>query len=722
MLSTSPSQRIIALLIAVILAGGLLIVPIWGCTTSQDPAGAGAASPDPSSIASPADSSAAASPTTSPSSVAPGSTADNNTGSNNNWGDNVIRYTADSLRVGPRVRFGTPHPLAIIYIPGLNFRNISPVNTPMLYQLAADSGMANLSAPIAGSMEALQADPHVAFYVVPDSMDLATVDDLLAYILPTFGSNYIIALVGEPYLNPESGQGPSRNLTPIILRGNDFNGYLSSHSTHRSGLITAGDLVNMVNHLNRNWNDPQYSAATILSVPNSSSPAARLSHLAQQADVIMVTFQFKPAMDISFVLLVFLALAVSAYLLFVAKPDAAGGRRGFIATIRYFWLLVLSFPPASFLMFLLVPTQPAAWMMPLLCFLWMLILSGLAVLLARRTDWIYALIALFALSILVIVIGQIFGGPLAMPGYLTYDIMEGSRYYGMGNEQGAMVFGSWITLSGLMINNFPTKRWPKVFRRWLFPIGSFLLLLISAAPFWGASFGQLTWGTAGCVIAWWKFNGRPLRVWQVLAAIVGAFVLAVGVLYLDVLFNPLTHMQWVIPYMHQGLFVLIFALLKDVWDVSISTMGAHVPVVALLFGAAITIFLVVLLVLKPGFFRDFWQKNPIFQSAYAICLFMSLVAFCVEDSGVFTPAVILIYPISCLVWLVADHRNDFWLEQNAARVQAARDTASAMAPDAVTPAAMGMLPVAGVRPAADTTPAPLTSFPFPVARQAAATP
>jgi putative peptidoglycan lipid II flippase len=220
-----------------------------------------------------------------------------------------------------------------------------------------------------------------------------------------------------------------------------------------------------------------------------------------------------------------------------------------------------------------------------------------------------------------------------------------------------MLFGSWITLSGLIINRFSEARWLKAFRSWGFALGSLLLLVLACSPWLGASFGPLVWGTTGCFIAWWLFNGHRLHWWFVLGTLIAAFALAIGVLYLDIHFNTLSHMEWVAPVMQQGLLNLALALLQEVWKVSIMTMLAHVPLVALASVVVITFFLVYLLVIQPGSYRQFWQRNTAFKAAYAVCLFIAVIAFFLEDSGVFTPAVLMIYPISCFVWLICDlHR------------------------------------------------------------------
>ncbi|MCL1880240.1 MAG: murein biosynthesis integral membrane protein MurJ [Actinomycetia bacterium] len=564
---------------------------------------------------------------------------------------------AATLTVDRKAAAESTHPLAIIYLPGLDFNSINIQNAPHIYQLISDSAVANLSAPLPGGREQLLSNPHIAWYSLPDNLSLAAVDASLPEAMSTFDERWLVVLVSDPYLKAKSTAPPSRALTSVVIHGNDLKGYLTSESSHRQGLICANDLDLLARHLNFEPDDPNYSDASIEGLETLDNTATRLGNLAQERQVIQSTYDSKTIGGLGFMSLFFVALGISCILIYLNYRGRIAFRRVLIPLVRVIWIVVLSFPAASFLMFLFVPPMPSSQTMLGLCGIWMFVITVGALILGKIRKWVYSIIALFILSILVIVVGQLCGGPLAMPGYMTYDILEGSRYYGMGNEQGAMLFGSWITLTGLLINRFGDLRGVRALKLWGFPLGSAALLIMSSSPWLGASFGQLIWGTTGCFVAWWLFNNRRINPLFIAISVVASFTVAVGVLYLDVMLNPLSHMSWVIPAMEQGFPNLAIALLHEVWKVSLNTMTAHVPAVALVFAAAIVIFLIVLLIRKPGTYREFWQRNPAFRSAYGVCLFISLIAFCLEDSGVFTPAVLLIYPVSCLIWLIADlHR------------------------------------------------------------------
>jgi putative peptidoglycan lipid II flippase len=480
------------------------------------------------------------------------------------------------------------------------------------------------------------------------SLYAATINEFIKRDLP---ANAILIIVTAPGFD---GGEVSRGFTPIIICGGGLSGYLTSDSTHRTGLISAADIGALQNNLNEPSDSSSHSEATIKSLSTNNSTAARVQHLQHDVTTIDSMLATKASANFAFLMLVFVAFTLSILLLILGRGPQPSSRGSLIPAVRILWLIVLAFPSATFLMYGVLPTHSTPFVLTVAIVVWVAVLSFAALLIGWRTKWVNSLIALFSLSILVIVIGQLFGGPLNSPGYLTYDITEGSRYYGMGNEQGAMLFGSWITLSGLLINRYPGARGIPAFKRWGYPLGSAILLFIATSPWFGASFGPLIWGFLGCFVSWWLFNGWRLRWWIAALVVVCAFGMALGVLYADIALNPISHMYQVVPSMQNGLIEVITRIALDVWSYSFSLIRDYVPAVVIIFLVFVFILLVILRVLQPGSYREFWQRNTAFRAVYSVCFVLAAITFVLEDSGVFTPAVLLIYPIACFVWLICD--------------------------------------------------------------------
>jgi hypothetical protein len=387
---------------------------------------------------------------------------------------------------------------------------------------------------------------------------------------------------------------------------------------------------------------------------SADSTEARSDALEHEATVMMAVVATKTQMGLLFLGFVFAAFGVSLFLLIFGHTRKEGSRGVIIPITRLLWLTVLSYPPATFLMFIVLPPMPSGAEIMAVCSAWLMLIAFFALIVGYRTKWVNSLFLLLLISIGAILAGQIIGGPLNEPGYLSYDITEGSRYYGMGNEQCAIIFGAWLTFSGLLINRFPQAKSVIAFRRWGFLLGSFVLLFVVTSPWLGASFGPLVWGSFGMFLAWWLFNQRRLKWWFFLLALIVSGAIAIGVLCLDIQFDGHSHMGHYRGALDTGLWTMIMQVIQSAWQTSVLTIVNYMPALAILFVVLIITFLVILRLFKPGTYREFWGRNKAYSATYVVGFIIALITFCLEDSGLFTPAVFLIYPVSGFVWLVCD--------------------------------------------------------------------
>ncbi|MDR3037147.1 MAG: murein biosynthesis integral membrane protein MurJ [Coriobacteriales bacterium] len=559
-------------------------------------------------------------------------------------------------------------PIALLYYPGLVWDRVN-LDDWEVDALFGSSAIANLSTPSDWPASALLEDSRIGLYRYSEGGTLAdAAASINLFIMRELPADCILIITTAP---PFDGGAASHEFTPVLVHGGEFTGYLTSDSTHRVGLILAKDLLGFVQqHLDGSSDSQVLAERSLRYVPTSNDSAGRIARLLQEKSTIDSMLATKAPANFAFLALVFIAFSLAIALFFLGRRDRRGAapppppatvhirktssRGVLIPAVRILWLIVLAFPPATFLMFTLLPAQPTPFDLIVAAVIWVAIISFSALLVGWRTKWVNSLIALYGLIIFLIVVGEVFGGPLDIPGYLTYDITEGSRYYGMGNEHGAILFGSWITLSGLLINRYPTARGIPAFKRWGYPLGSALLLFVATSPWLGASFGPLVWGFLGCFFSWWLFNGRRVRLWLVAVMVAAAFALALGVLYADVTFNPASHMSQVTASMQEGFGTLIVRIATDVWTYSFGLMTNYVPAVIVVFLAFVFVLLVVLRVLQPGGYRQFWRRNTAFRAVYSVCFMLAAIMFVLEDSAIFMPAVLIIYPVSCFVWLVCD--------------------------------------------------------------------
>ncbi len=544
-----------------------------------------------------------------------------------------------------------PVPIILLYVPYLYWDQINVESTPYLYQLVADSASGNLISNNAWVIDDLEKDPYVTTYLQPYSLKLAQYDATVGYLLDTMDPRSLLIVAGSKNFRNEWAP---QTYSPIIIHGQGYEGYLSSDTTDHPRLVTTRDVSALVRHINYLPDSPDYSVATITSHATDDAADDRLATLIRDRALCDDFRSTKPAINIAFLVLTFFTFVISIFLIFLHFKLNRKTLDFLIPLVRILWLIILSYPPATFLMHLTLPSISDPLLLMLDCAVWAGAIVLIALLIGRQTRWIHSLTFLFALTVLVVVIDQLLGGLWTHVGYITYDILEGSRFDGLGNEPAAMLYGAWFTLSGLLVNRFPTHRLIAPFKRWIFLLVSFSLLLISCLPMFGSSFGPIVWALTGTFYIWWLINERPVTLRVVLLAIGIPILLALGVLYLDLLYNPLSHMRWIIPSAKQGLAVLLHDMVFEAWQVSLNTTLSYAPWPALVFIAVVVALMAFLRLAAPGPYEQFWQRNVGFRAAFTTGLIIVAITLFIEDSGILTPSVYLIYMMSCFVWLICD--------------------------------------------------------------------
>jgi hypothetical protein len=286
------------------------------------------------------------------------------------------------------------------------------------------------------------------------------------------------------------------------------------------------------------------------------------------------------------------------------------------------------------------------------CAFWTAALVGVALVLGKSGKWVNSLFFLLIVTFLVILADQLLGGPLTLTGYLNYQANQGVRYYGLGNEAAALLFGSWMTFSGLAVNRYPNARPTAPFKRWGFALISGLIIVICVIPQIGASFGVLVWGTVGCFLAWWLFSERPLRLSFIAIVLAASMLLGMGVLMADLALNPFSHLANMDSYVQGGPLSLFLGVFTEIGAYSWATV-VYSPVLTLVFIVTVLLLLVLALV-KPGSYKEFWARNRGFRAVYTAGLAIMILMCFLEDSGIFMPALYMAYLLPGFIWLVCD--------------------------------------------------------------------
>ncbi|MDR2957051.1 MAG: hypothetical protein LBU61_02570 [Coriobacteriales bacterium] len=559
--------------------------------------------------------------------------------------------------------------LVIINIPNLRWNSLDPLECPTLYKLADNSAIANMSAPWNNLGDSIASEEMIELLCLDPDLTLEQSDAAVADTLALVNEKQVVAIVSAAVFSDAQA---SQELTPIIIKGEGFSGLLTSESTQRVGLVYGEDLILLGRYLAAKNAELEVNLlkkpTPLQEVITSNTPPvltcdlspatveARIAQLENSMATFEAIRQSKTPISLVYMVFVYLTFGFSAWLMIAKQTDKREPSQIMVQVIQILWIITLSYPAATFLMSLTLPLNPDPWSLMFVCGVWVVAIAVAAYLIGRRTRQVNSLLFLFLTSIALIAIGQIFGGPLQEPGYLTYDITEGSRFYGMGNEQAAIFFGSWYAFSGLLLNNNKDSLALTAFRQWGFLIGSAVLLFIAACPWFGASFGPLVWASFGSLAIWWVFNGRHIKLWHVITALAISAMLAIGILIVDVLANPYSHMAGYRSALDEGLLTMLIQILLSGWQNSLQTTINHMPLIAILCFVAIVVVLVLFRVSKKIGLKEFWVNNRAYSAVYTVSLAIALIIFLTEDSGLFTPAIFMTFAVSGFVWLAFDKR------------------------------------------------------------------
>lgn len=549
----------------------------------------------------------------------------------------------------------------LVEIPYLSWRDISDDASPALASLAGHYACANLIAADDAPLDEFK-DSESFHYAQLDGYSLEQADDYVYSIYADLSPADTLIVTSSPTFAENTFD--FFGYTPLIVVDAGDNGLLTSSTTTREGLVISNDLTDAVRAL---LVSPQKNPAnlSVFGLTYTMSGNARISHLEKEASTAVSIEESTSRFTVIFVAWMIVTFAFSVVLLFLEIKIRPRFLKFVIPFTRILWVVAISFPIASYLMFILLPSVVTPGVALLFCLAWVALLSFVALLVGFLRRWLYAPLSIFLVTTVALVGDQLLGGPLTSCGYLSYSPIEVTRYFGIGNEGAALLFGSWIMLASLLLNRFPVGRYATVFKRWIFPAASLFVIAVIAAPWWGANFGVIIWGTVGAIVAWALLNERRITWKSVAFVVLAAGFLALAVLVLDTTFNAESHMGAQLGSLTGAWYTSILTVIGDMLVLSWNTV-LFSPPLAVMF-IFIFAFLIYLRVAKPGPYAQFWKRNVPFKAAFTSLLVTAGLMLLVEDSGILMPALLLLYAMCGLIWLVCDlHRWHLrqWIERH----------------------------------------------------------
>ncbi|MHB0912918.1 MAG: hypothetical protein ACYC2Y_05680 [Armatimonadota bacterium] len=309
-----------------------------------------------------------------------------------------------------------------------------------------------------------------------------------------------ILIVVSPYPSSESIEKTNNSLCPIAVSGLG-RGVLTSGTTRTEGVVANTDLApSILSWLGVTANGLVGRHITV--APESQSAA----RVAETEKHIYTQRTAQPVLRYTAVACTILVALVTLALIFTP------GNFGLLAP---FVLLTTAVAPAMLALSLMPPKSQADAGIKLVLLAVGMVIAALA---ATRKP-IPALALICSVFAVAVVIDLLSGCPLSRFSIMSYSIIEGSRYYGIGNEfMGAFLGASFVGV-GIILRGASERA-----ARTVLTCGLILSALIIGAPNLGANVGGSIAAVAGFGTALAAVSGKTLRLRR-LAGIGGVTVL-----------------------------------------------------------------------------------------------------------------------------------------------------------------------------------------------------
>ncbi|MHB9003529.1 MAG: hypothetical protein ACYC6C_05635 [Coriobacteriia bacterium] len=440
-------------------------------------------------------------------------------------------------------------------------------------------------------------------------------------------------------------------LAPAIVYGEGYSGRLTSSSTQRLGLVTNLDVAATV--LDAFGID---RPVQILGNPMTSDAASfglseRIADLTTMDRAAMAIDFARASVVNGFIGSTLFVLIMSTWLLIRAnKWSHVIARRGAVAS-RVALLGVLSVPLASLVMFI-VDGRPDDSAAAVLMLFVVTVVIWAALLVVRRFSPLHAPVAIVTLTTtLVILVDQWMGANWSFISFLGYSPIMAARYYGIGNEGAAILFGATLLGLAFAFDAAPEASMTRFGRRWLLPAIGLLAVVTSAAPFMGANVGVAAWGIVGFAIAWALMNGHRVS-WKLAFASLFIVILLVAVFsYVDLAGDSgrQTHLGRAWQSAGEGgpgeLWLIVQRKAETNLRVLMHTNWSFILIGMLGF--------IGFMRWHPrGEFARTLEQNPHYSAAMAAALLGGLAAYFTEDSGIVIPALIMLYVGAGILYLM----------------------------------------------------------------------
>lgn len=242
------------------------------------------------------------------------------------------------------------------------------------------------------------------------------------------------------------------------------------------------------------------------------------------------------------------------------------------------------------------------------------------------------------LTIGLIIIDCVIGTPLMKSGIMSYDAINGARYYGVGNEYEGVTIASAVFALAVLLNY-------KKISKWLAVVLSLVILITSAMPSMGANVGGAISECVAYLLFILLIFDVKLDLKKIIMIGVATVLIVVAFAGLDFLMGTESHLAVFTNQIIQEGPAAIFDTFGRKIQMNLKLAKSSVWVNILI----VSIIIIGALIFKPsGYFKKIHDKYPMIFKGFMASFVGCIVTLLVNDSGIVaasTAAIYILIPI-----------------------------------------------------------------------------
>lgn len=405
-------------------------------------------------------------------------------------------------------------------------------------------------------------------------------------------------------------------LTPLIIVKPGLSGILGSYTTHRDGIITSTDIKNSI--LNCVYPGTKETVYT----STHAGTYEELTHLNKRAVFNYVNRKY----------IISSHLLMTVLLLLMAFFVTMRYRNKTIARIISLYILSA---PLSLLLIANIDIFNTNIFLVISIFLSLII--ALISFFAGKFLKINTLLPVLFVTISVLAVDLVANLNMIENSIMSYQIISGLRYYGLGNEYMGILIGATISFATLFLQNKSTSK-----RQLIIAVLFCTVIFLIAYPLFGINIGGTITASLALGYTFLKFNQKTISIKKVLTLVLGTVILISTTAIID--YNHPAEIQ---SHLGRSIELFLNGGSGEMLNIILRKLQMHLKIIN--YTALGWVFIFIILAFAYSIFKP-WQpikqkllQVPMIYRGMQGIVIASIIAILFNDSGITTAGALALY-------------------------------------------------------------------------------